>query len=399
MNRKTIVLFAVLTITLVLILRLGIPKITQAAANATTTSIDTALDIPSATPPSIDTTLYWNGSSYISSFGMPNTATYGQTISMTEGSATLTQFSFFIAVSPTTIFRGYVFEWDGAKATGAPLFESAPLSTTQATNFEEVVFKIPNGIVLTAGKQYVLFASTSKDPAQPNSAGKWGSVNSNTHYSGGQFVYLNNGTDPSQWTSAIWSTIAEDLAFKATLTWPASIDTSPYWDRAQFISSFGMPNTATYGQTISMTQGTVTLVQFSFYMEVTPTTIFRGLVYEWDGTKATGAPLFESAPMSTTQGANFEEVVFNIPGEIVLTAGKQYVLFASTSKDPAQPNAAGRWGAVVTNTIYSGGQFVFLNNGNDPTKWTSTSWSTIARDLAFKATLHWHTFLPLIMRQ
>ncbi len=180
----------------------------------------------------------------------------------------------------------------------------------------------------------------------------------------------------------------------------ASIDTTPYWDGVQFISPFGMPNTATYGQTISMTAGTATLLtQFSFFMEVSPTAVFRGFVFGWDGSKATGTPLFESAPMSTTQGTNFEEVVFNIPGGIVLNAGQQYVLFASTSKDPAQPNSSGRWGSVISNTVYSGGQFVYQNNGADPAKWTSTAWSTIAQDLAFKATLQWQLFLPLIMRQ
>jgi len=83
---------------------------------------------------------------------------------------------------------------------------------------------------------------------------------------------------------------------------------------------------------------------------------------------------------------------------IVLSAGQQYVLFASTSKDPAQPNAAGKWGAVVTNTVYSGGQFVYLNNGADPALWTSRSWSAIIYDLAFRATLYWQNFLPLILR-
>ncbi len=174
-----------------------------------------------------------------------------------------------------------------------------------------------------------------------------------------------------------------------------SIDTTPYWDGVKFIKSFGMPNTASYGQTISLTESAA-LSQFSFFMAVTPTAVFRGYVFEWDGLKATGTPLFESAPMSTTQGTNFEEVVFNIPDKIALSAGKQYVLFASTSKDPAQPNSAGSWGAVFTNTVYNGG--VFLNNGTDPTKWISSTWGTIAADLAFKATLHRPVFLPVIIR-
>jgi hypothetical protein len=381
MNRRTIVLSAALTIALVLGFQTG-TLIAPAFASAAT--------------PSIDTTPSWDGVQYISSFGMPNTATYGQTITMTE-SATLTRFSFFIKVSPATVFRGQVFMWDGTKATGTPLFESTPMSTTQGTNFEEVVFSIPCGIVLNGGQQYVLFASTSQDPVQPDSAGAWGAVTTNTVYGGGQFVFLNNGSDPTGWTSTAWSTINQDLAFKATLVRPASIDTTPSWDRVQYISSFGMPNTATYGQTITMTES-ATLTQFSFFfMTVPSTTIFRGHVFEWDGTRATGTPLFASAPMNTL-GAQCQEVVFTIPEGVALNAGHHYVLFASTSQDPGQPDSAGAWGAVTNNTVYGGGQFVYLNNGSDPTRWTSTAWSTINQDLAFKATLQRQVFLPLVLR-
>ncbi len=410
MNRRSIALSALLTIALVLIFRLGTPGSVAAGANLTAVSFDTGSGIVTNTlavavlsptgasvllPPSIDTTPYWNGSQFISSFGMTNTATYGQTISVTE-SAELKQFSFYMQAKTTTIFRGFVYEWDGVKATGTPLFESAPLSTIQSTQYEEVTFYIPAGVALKAGHQYVLFASTSKDPGQPIDAGKWGSV-SDSAYSGGQFVYTNNYTDTTMWTGAAWSTITEDLVFKALLVKPASIDTTPDWNRIQFISSFGMPNTATYGQTISMTES-AELTQFSFYMNVTSTTIFRGYVFEWDGLKATGAPLFESAPKNTT-GAYFQEVVFNVPESVALEAGHQYILFASTSRDPVQPSSAGKWGAIITNTVYPGGQFFFLNNGADPSQWTTVSWSTISWDLAFKATLHYQTFLPVIIRQ
>lgn len=425
MNRRSNVLSTSLVVALALGFILGAPSISRAVADAkyqssdttpivantadpnsdttsfvadtAVSSIDTSPVVANATAPSIDTTPYWDGVLNIYNFGMPNTATYGQTISMTE-SATLTEFSFFMQVTSTAVFRGYVFAWDGLKAKGAPLFESAPMSTTQGGNFEEVVFHIPCGIVLDAGQQYVLFASTTKDPAQPNSAGRWGILNNNSVYSGGQFVYINNNADPSQWTSTTWSFIAQDLAFKATIIKFATIDTTPYWDRVQYISSFGMPDTATYGQTISMTESAI-LTQFSFFIKVLPTTVFRGHVFAWDGSKATGDPLFEGGPMSTTQDANFEEVVFDIPDGIALDEGQQYVLFASTSQDPAQPNSAGKWGAVIPNTVYNGGQFVYLNNGADPTKWTSTAWSPIAQDLAFKAELRWQVFLPLIVRQ
>ncbi|HVN56056.1 MAG TPA: hypothetical protein VMT46_17120 [Anaerolineaceae bacterium] len=369
---------------------------TPVAPNGSTPRNNMAPDVAAATPPSIDTTSNWDGATYISSFGMPNTATYGQTLTMTE-TATLTQFSFYMKQLTTTIFRGYVFAWDGTKATGDPLFESAPMSTTQGTNFEEVVFYIPSGVVLNAGQQYVLAASTSKDPAQPPDAGKWGALPNNTAYTGGQFYFLNNGSDATQWASVAWSTIAEDLAFKAILVRPASIDTTLNWNRSTFISFFGVPNTATYGQTITM-PGSGKLFQFSFYIFEPNTTIFRGYVFAWDGTKATGAPLFSSPPMNTQISTTFQEVVFNIPDGLFLKGGQQYILFASTSKDPGQPNSNGKWGALPSNTAYTGGQFYYLNNGSDATQWTSEAWSTFAEDLAFRAKLQLYTYLPNVLQ-
>lgn len=41
-------------------------------------------------------------------------------------------------------------------------------------------------------------------------------------------------------------------------------------------------------------------------------------------------------------------------------------------------------GSVGNNTAYAGGQFVFMNNGPDPTQWTTSTWSNIAQDLAFQ---------------
>jgi len=176
-----------------------------------------------------------------------------------------------------------------------------------------------------------------------------------------------------------------------------SIDTTPSWDRISFISSFGLPNSATYGQTITITTA-ATLTQFSFFIKTSTSAIFRGYVFGWDGSKAAGGPLFASAPMSTTQASNFEEVVFHIPTGVPLSAGQQYVLFASASSDPGQPNTSGMWGSLPNNTVYSGGQFVYLNNGTDPGLWTSTAWSTISKDLAFRAELQYYAYLPLITR-
>jgi hypothetical protein len=162
-----------------------------------------------------------------------------------------------------------------------------------------------------------------------------------------------------------------------------SIDTIPFWNGTQFISSFGVPNTATYGQTITVSAGVTPLNSFSVEIgncgaDVT----MRGEVYAWNGTMATGPALFESAPYTLPNSSSFQLVTFSTGG-LTLPAGT-YVLFASTSRDQAgAPNSACRWGSVA-DTAYPGGNFVFLNNGANPALWTSGTWSAISYDLAMR---------------
>ena len=167
----------------------------------------------------IDTTTSWDGSVSISSFGVPDTATYGQTIVIPAGQTKLYDFSFQMRLPTTVVYRGYVYAWDAVNniATGPALFESAPSSTSQAAAFEEVTFTSPAGISVTPGQQYVLFASVSKDHATGSGTGVWGG--GNLAYSDGAFVYINNGADDSQWTTQVWNTwSSSDLAFTASFT-------------------------------------------------------------------------------------------------------------------------------------------------------------------------------------
>jgi uncharacterized protein with beta-barrel porin domain len=68
----------------------------------------------------------------------------------------------------------------------------------------------------------------------------------------------------------------------------------------------------------------------------------------------------------------------------VLTPGQQYVLFLSTSNQQPQANGTYKYGSLA-NTAYTGGQFVFQNNGANFNQLSTTNWSTIAIDLAFQA--------------
>jgi hypothetical protein len=164
--------------------------------------------------------------------------------------------------------------------------------------------------------------------------------------------------------------------------------------------------TPTYGQTVTVPSTDTTLDSFTFYVDLPTNLIFRGEVYAWDPNtfamgSATGPALYASGPMQTTSyGSGFspQPITFNIPGGLPLTAGAQYVLFFTTSKDaqnplPCTPTSpdCGFVGFTLTDT-YSGGNWVYIDDGGDPSQWTIMEWTQPALfpfpfgdDLAFQA--------------
>lgn len=177
----------------------------------------------------IDTTLSWNGSSFVSLFGESNTATYGQTfVAPTDN--VLDSFTFYLndgshETSIPNRFRAYVGQWDGLK-TSSILFESSiNLATTNnggAGGFEPITVNT-GGVSLTTGNNYVAFFSASKLFDGITDLSDWGLTNANI-YSNGGFVYINNGSDFSQLTTNTWHNFGDiDLAFKMNFSSGASV--------------------------------------------------------------------------------------------------------------------------------------------------------------------------------
>lgn len=149
---------------------------------------------------------------------------------------------------------------------------------------------------------------------------------------------------------------------------------------------FGVPDTATYGQTITIPAGETQLSSFGFEMATIPSTVvFRGAVYLWDdvNSHATGPALYESAPRSTT-GATPQLITFSPPGGVTVTPGQKYVIFATTSRDQTGASGEGCWEASSSN-LYAGGDLVFINNSVDTAAWTTTTWAVRAVDFGFVA--------------
>jgi hypothetical protein len=152
-------------------------------------------------------------------------------------------------------------------------------------------------------------------------------------------------------------------------------------DATGTVQSFGVPNTATYGQLITVPDGPIELAAFSFDVNLPATVVFRGVVQEWDtGTgMATGPELYQSEARSTA-GAGVETVTFT--PDIPITAGT-YVIFMTVSYDYAGGSGTGQWSASEAD-VYPDGHFVFMNDSGDINLLTTVPWSVYSwMDLGF----------------
>jgi hypothetical protein len=200
-------------------------------------------------------------------------------------------------------------------------------------------------------------------------------------------------------------------------------NTPPWTPGAGITSGFGVsgaPNyfTPNYGQTVTVPATDTRLNSFTFYVDLPTNLIFRGEVYAWDPTtpdpnnpyamgSANGPALYESGQMHTTSygmGFNIQPITFNTGG-LPLTAGAQYVLFITTSRDYAANVAANitstGFAGYTANDTYSDGDWVYVDDGGNPSQWTTVGWTHPALfpscppcffqdDLAFTASFSSH---------
>ena len=170
---------------------------------------------PAAYAETISTLDQWDGTidSSVSPFGTPDTATYGQTITTGSVAQVLQSFSFNLTPLDAA-FTVEVGTWTGT-GVGEILYRSEPVTFTAENEFTAVTGT--PGLTLNANSEYVLYFTTSGIQENEISTNAWG-FTADAAYSGGTFVYLNNGNDRSQLTNAAWNTaLGGDLAFTATL--------------------------------------------------------------------------------------------------------------------------------------------------------------------------------------
>jgi len=174
-----------------------------------------AFIVNSAAAIPIDTTGSDTGN--VIAFGVPNTATYGQTFTVVGPEAYLEDFSLFLrhraGGSGPLNLRGYIGTWTGLRA--GSLLYSSPTETMNAAGTEQQ-FLFDTELQLTPG-QYVAFLSVSElDGQAPSLFGMPRGGDSIP----GLFVHLNNGADETQWTTSTWfqnHIRQSDVFFTATL--------------------------------------------------------------------------------------------------------------------------------------------------------------------------------------
>src|SRR6185295_4626187 len=131
----------------------------------------------------------------------PDTATYGQTF--TAPGSVLDRFSLFLrdrfTGSGFLDLRGYVAGWNGLMASSI-LYESSTRTMNAGGALQQFDFS-PN-LPLTPGSRYVAFLSIANLLDQPES--NFGMPQGNDQIPG-EFVFINNGTSPAQWTSMPWT--------------------------------------------------------------------------------------------------------------------------------------------------------------------------------------------------
>lgn len=176
------------------------------------------------------------GSEYQCVWGVPNTATYGQTITVPQRDNVLDSFTFHVTQNrelpsgtPTgpvdIVYKAYVYEWNGSSAVGSPLWESPGPQTLTTTVEAQAVTAETGGVALQSGVQYVLFLSVSEtyDSNAPFAGACWmyPEAGMTSTYDGGRWYFINNGDDTTQWTTSRWTGnwVGDvDMAFSASFS-------------------------------------------------------------------------------------------------------------------------------------------------------------------------------------
>ena len=167
---------------------------------------------------------------------------------------------------------------------------------------------------------------------------------------------------------------------------------------------FGASGTTTVGQTFRLSEEGVgddnLLDSVTFW--ITGYVEFTFYLYEWDGAKITGAPLFESGELSSTQSDPELGLTVDVGG-VELDVNQEYVFFVSASAGSGSIDAVSYISDQLWCTLFSSQlcdptpdhTLVHQDNGADFSLLSSTAWSKEpSNDMAFTMELSASGFEP-----
>ena len=113
----------------------------------------------------IETISTWNGGSTIAPVGEGTFETWGQTFTVPATDTVLSSFTMFvndqIPFRPDFVeFAMYIMDWNVDRATGAILYQSPMVATSNQQSLEQFVFNT-GGVPLTPGEDYIAIFSQS----------------------------------------------------------------------------------------------------------------------------------------------------------------------------------------------------------------------------------------------
>ncbi len=169
-----------------------------------------------------DTTVSTSHNDDIYYLGVSDTQTYGQTLTA-EGSV-LSSYSIGLNNFGATNqdFGFYLATWTGSDV--GSLIYSQSLSIAAGSG--DVNFTILPSAVVNPGDSYIAFISTSEYTQIADTT--ISQAGSGDPYLGGGFLFMNNGTDTSQWYSGTWNSwTVPQTAFSATFSTPRGAVPAP----------------------------------------------------------------------------------------------------------------------------------------------------------------------------
>lgn len=191
-----------------------------------------ALAVP-ATAATITNDPVWDGSTFIVSFGAPDTTNYGQTFLSPGGN--LNSLTFQLGTANAGDFRVAVAGFDGNGVTGADLWSSGDIAYTGAG-----AYSVNLDLATTLGDNYIAYL-TIAGVANPITGAAVGGTSGDT-IADGAFRFLNsNGAAPQP--GQTWSSwYIPDMAFTASFG-AAAVPEPATW--GMMIAGFGLVGFAT----------------------------------------------------------------------------------------------------------------------------------------------------------